>query len=127
RQTRKLIQHGRPSLAVVVDHRAGDRVQRIGAQVDAEGLTYRIDRQSGVSVTDVARIFGVDVIDPSIHRLIEGGPSERRRFVDWGVFHVEHGYLESWKRYRRILGQRNAALKARVSRTGLEPWNRALA
>jgi len=127
RQTRKLIQHGKSSLSVVVDHRAGERVSRIGVQVDAEGLTYRIDRQGGMSVTDVARIFGVDVIDPSIHRLIEGGPSERRRFVDWGVFHVEHGYLELWKRYRRILGQRNAALKARTPRAGLEPWNQALA
>ena len=44
-------------------------------------------------------------------RPIEGGPHERRRFLDWGVFHVEHDYLAAWRRYRRVLGQRNAALK----------------
>lgn len=126
RQTRKLIQHGRSSLSVTVDHRCAEGVRRIGVKVGPEGLSYRIDRQKGASITDVARILAVDVIDPSIHRLIEGGPSERRRFIDWGVFHVEHTYLELWKRYRRILGQRNAALKARMSRAGLEPWTRAL-
>src|SRR5690606_18398181 len=126
RQTRKLIQHGRSSLSVTVDHRSAEGVRRIGLKVDPEGLSYRIDRQKAASITDVARILAVDVIDPSIHRLIEGGPSERRRFIDWGVFHVEHTYLELWKRYRRILGQRNAALKARMSRAGLEPWTRAL-
>jgi len=127
RQTRRLIQHGRSSLSVVVDYREGAHARRIGVEVGPEGLSYRIDGLKGRSVTEVARIFGVDVIDPSIHRLIEGGPSERRRFIDWGVFHVEHGYLDAWKRYRRILGQRNAALKARMSRAGLEPWTRALA
>lgn len=126
RHSRKLIQHGRSSLSVVVDVRSGPGTKRIGVQVGPEGVEYRIDRQGGVSVTDVARLMAVDVIDPSIHRLIEGGPSERRRFMDWGVFHVEHRYLELWKRYRRILGQRNAALKARTPRSGLEPWNHAL-
>jgi DNA replication and repair protein RecF len=60
----------------------------------------------------LARVLPVHVIEPNIHRLIEGGPRERRRFLDWGVFHVEQQYLDHWRRYRRVLGQRNAALKA---------------
>ena len=39
-------------------------------------------------------------------------PEMRRRYIDWIAFHVEHGYLESWRRFRRALKQRNAALKA---------------
>lgn len=126
RQTRRLVQHGQAGLSVHVEHRLGDRLRRIGLKFDAAGMAYRIDRQPVASVTEIARCFAVDVIDPGVHRLIEGGPSERRRFVDWGVFHVEHSYLEVWKRYRRVLGQRNAALKARVGSIGLVPWNRAL-
>ena len=56
----------------------------------------------------------------------EGGPSERRRFLDWGVFHVEPGYLEAWKSYRRVLSQRNAALKRSASSAELRPWSVAL-
>jgi len=127
RQTRRLIQHGREALAVHVEQREGGSVRRIGVQFDDTGIVFRIDRQPAASVTDVARCFAVDVIDPGVHRLIEGGPSERRRFIDWGVFHVEHDYLAAWKRYRRVLGQRNAALKAGAPRPALEPWDRALA
>jgi DNA replication and repair protein RecF len=54
----------------------------------------------------------VQAIDPEVHRLIEGGPQERRRFVDWGVFHVEPSFIGHWRRYQRALRQRNAALKA---------------
>jgi len=126
RQTRRLIQHGQDAFSVYVEQRDGDRLRRIGVRFDADGMEYRIDRQPAASVTDVARCFAVDVIDPGVHRLIEGGPSERRRFLDWGVFHVEHDYLAAWKRYRRVLGQRNAALKAGAARAVLEPWNHAL-
>jgi DNA replication and repair protein RecF len=53
----------------------------------------------------------VEAIDPEVHRLVEGAPGERRRWLDWGVFHVEQGFLESWLRFSRALRQRNAALK----------------
>jgi len=68
----------------------------------------------------------VHAIDPSIHAIVEGGPSERRRFLDWGVFHVEPGYLEAWKSYRRVLSQRNAALKRSANSAELRPWSVAL-
>jgi len=58
--------------------------------------------------------------------IVEGGPSERRRFLDWGVFHVEPGYLEAWKSYRRVLSQRNAALKRLATSAELRPWSVAL-
>ena len=68
----------------------------------------------------------VHAIDPSMHALVEGGPSERRRFLDWGVFHVEPRYLADWKRYRRVLGQRNAALKRGADDAELRVWSTAL-
>jgi DNA replication and repair protein RecF len=74
----------------------------------------------------LAELFPVHAIDPGIHELIQGTPSDRRRFLDWGVFHVEHGYLDGWRQYRRILGQRNAALKARATGAELDAWDDAL-
>jgi len=40
---------------------------------------------------------------------------------------VEQPYLDSWRRYRRALKQRNAALKAGDRRADLESWDRELA
>jgi DNA replication and repair protein RecF len=75
----------------------------------------------------LAAALPVHAIDPGVHQLVDGGPSERRRFLDWGVFHVEHQYLELWKRYRRSLGQRNAALKAGANPRELAAWTEPLA
>ena len=77
-------------------------------------------------MAQLAELLPVHAIDPSMHALVEGGPSERRRFLDWGVFHVEPSYLEAWKRYRRVLSQRNAALKRAASDAELRPWSMAL-
>jgi DNA replication and repair protein RecF len=55
-------------------------------------------------------------MEPNSHLLISGSPDGRRRFLDWGVFHVEPQFLECWRRYSRALKQRNAALRAGQSR-----------
>ena len=68
----------------------------------------------------------VQIIDPEIHRLIEEGPNRRRRFLDWGVFHVEHSFVEHWQRYQQALRQRNAALKARQGRPAVTAWDAEL-
>ena len=39
---------------------------------------------------------------------------------------MEHTYLDSWKRYRRILSQRNATLKTGAAGSALRSWTTAL-
>lgn len=79
------------------------------------------------SLAELSTAFPVQVIEPGVHKLIEEGPVRRRRFLDWGTFHVEPGYLAYWQRFHRALRQRNAALRARVNPDDLEPWTEALA
>ena len=77
-------------------------------------------------VADITAIFPVLAIHPDSYRLITGSPAERRSYLDWGVFHVEHGFFESWQRYKKALSQRNAALKARQKRAYCQLWDREL-
>ena len=65
----------------------------------------------------------VQAIDPEVHRLVEEGPQERRRFLDWGVFHVEPGFVDHWRRYQRALKQRNAALRSAQPETVVRAWD----
>jgi hypothetical protein len=77
-------------------------------------------------VAELAGIFPVQVIDPEIHKLLEERPGRRRRFLDWGVFHVEPLFLATWRRYHQALQQRNAALKqARGDHDVAGPGNRS--
>jgi DNA replication and repair protein RecF len=88
-----------------------------------ESYSARLDGENVVSLAQLPGAFFVEVIDPEVHRLVEGAPGERRRWLDWGVFHVEPPFLEHWLRFSRALKQRNAALKQ-----GLNPciWDAEL-
>ncbi|MBL8224404.1 MAG: DNA replication/repair protein RecF [Chromatiales bacterium] len=107
-----LIRHGAGSLTAFVELRPGSTAQRVGIEVErGSGTTCRVDG-SAATRSELATALPVQLLDPVSQELVRGPPEERRRFLDWGVFHVEQGFLESWQRYRRALDQRNAALRA---------------
>jgi DNA replication and repair protein RecF len=126
RQMRRLVQHGADGFAVFGEVAAEGVTRRLGVAYRAGRLEKKVDGESATGMAELAELLPVHAIDPSMHALVEGGPSERRRFLDWGVFHVEPPYLEIWKRYRRVLSQRNAALKRAVGGAELRPWSSAV-
>ena len=67
---------------------------------------------SDLRLAEIAARYPIQVVEPGQHRLLEDGPVYRRRFLDWGVFHVEHRFLGEWRAYQRALKQRNRALKS---------------
>jgi DNA replication and repair protein RecF len=118
-----LVQHGATGLAVFGEVDVGEARHRLGVGYQTGKLEKRVEGEEVSTSASLAALLPVHVLDPSIHQLVEGGPSERRRFLDWGVFHVEHDYLAAWRRYRRVLSQRNASLKRRAASAELRPWN----
>ncbi|MGH8557551.1 MAG: DNA replication/repair protein RecF [Methylococcales bacterium] len=72
----------------------------------------RIDGVEGFSRSDLLKCFPLQFVSLISYLLIEGPPTTRRQFLDWGVFHMEPAYSEEWKRFRRCLLQRNTLLKA---------------
>lgn len=70
----------------------------------------------------------LQLINPDAFRLLEGSPKERRQFLDWGVFHVEPGFIHVWQRFRRALKQRNSLLRhGRIDPLQLSLWEQELA
>lgn len=82
----------------------------IGVEYQAQGMQFRIGGQAARSRLDLANHLPLLFISPDSHALVSEGPQHRRRFLDWGVFHVEPGFLPAWRRYQRALKQRNMAL-----------------
>lgn len=64
---------------------------------------------------------------PQMSKIIEGGPSERRRYLDEVLCQVEPGYSRHLIRYNQAATRRNALLKQLVEHGGnsnqLEPWD----
>jgi DNA replication and repair protein RecF len=85
--------------------------------------TARIDGKPCLTNSELAMLLPCQIFYQDIFQLIDAGPLLRRRLLDWGVFHVEHGYHLLWKSYWRALKQRNTLLKKRAPNQQLLPWN----
>jgi DNA replication and repair protein RecF len=126
RHTRNLLRHGAAELTVVGDVVQEELAQTVGVRFAGGHLEIHVDGVSQEGLETLARRLPVHVIDPQQHELVEGGPSVRRRYLDGGVFHVEPRYLETWRSYRRVLAQRNSALKLQVGPDEISAWNQSL-
>ncbi len=98
----------------------------MGIEVGKDGWTARAGGEPITQLAELAGLLPVQVMDPEIHRLVQEGPGERRRYIDWATFHVEHEFLETWRKYQRALRQRNAALRSRQPDPMIQAWEQAL-
>ncbi len=92
-QSDTLIRTGAPDFQLLGRVHAAGRSQPLGLRYGKAGMEVRHAGRPVGSLAELATVLPAQAIDPEVHRLIEGGPQERRRYLDWGVFHVEpiHG------------------------------------
>ena len=122
-----LIRHGHDAFLLAGRSIAGPAVIPLGVRASRKETEWRVGGAPADGIADLAEQFPAQVIDPEVHKLLEEGPGRRRRFLDWGVFHVEHAFLDNWRRYHQALRQRNAALKQEGSDQDLAAWEQELA
>jgi DNA replication and repair protein RecF len=124
-----LTQRGLPGLSIfsVLRHDHGQAV-RLGLGREGTRWDARVDSQE-VPIGQLVRECAVVCFEPGSHALIAGSAEERRRFLDWGVFHVEQEFLAAWRRYQRALKQRNSLLRkgSSTDEALYEPWEQELA
>lgn len=84
---------------------------QLGMERDAESWTARHNGEDVSQLSELTQLLPYVLLEPNSHTLVSGPPDTRRKYLDWGVFHVKHPYLMLWRRYNRVLRQRNAALR----------------
>ena len=125
RQSGSYIQSGEDHLDLFARVNAQEgRTVSMGLRKGRSESEARVDGKRVRSVSELAKNLPISIITPKTHEILERGPQYRRRFLDWGVFHVEHGYRGLVERYQRALQQRNAALRKRIMETAV--WDREL-
>ncbi|MBL4940988.1 MAG: DNA replication/repair protein RecF [Colwellia sp.] len=78
----------------------------------SSGLTdIKIDGERHSRLSVLAKNIAIQIVTPESFKLFFGGPRERRRFVDLGLFHVKHNFAKQWKVFNRLLKQRNACIR----------------
>jgi len=125
---RSVIQHNSDQLQVFgkVKQQNTSTHVNLGIERSATYTQIRINHDSVNQASRLAAYLPVQVINPEAHRLLEQGPSQRRKYLDWGLFHVEPSFHETWQTYNRILKQRNAALRAKQAAKYVKIWDKPL-
>lgn len=86
----------------------------------------RIDGSDGHKVAELAQLLPMQLITPEGFTLLNGGPKYRRAYIDWGCFHAYPGFFIAWSNLRRLLKQRNAALRQASRYSQIRPWDQEL-
>ncbi|RMH93853.1 DNA replication/repair protein RecF [Lysobacter pythonis] len=122
-----LIRTGAEALQIYAEWQdTGASKHRAGLRHEGANWSARRDGTDVAQLGDLCATFAVSTFEPGSYGLVAGGGEPRRRFLDWGLFHVEQDYLHAWRRYVRALKQRNALLKVRRTGTQLDAWDHEL-
>ena len=101
---------------------------QLGIKRTPKGLfEARLDGKPLQTAAQLVSELPLQLIDAHSFMLLEGGPLQRRQFLDWGVFHVEHDYTNLWRRFQKTLKQRNQLLRhGRIDEDLLRTWTAEL-
>lgn len=104
--------------------REGD-CTRVGVKRDRARWQVRVNGEPVRRLSELSGRLPLLVFHPESRLLVAGAPKERRRFLDLGLFHVEHSFVGAMQRYSRALKQRNLALRMAEPRA-LATWTNEL-
>ena len=96
-------------ISKIVSH--SGEIHQLGMERSDNGWVARHNGEDVNQLSELTELLPYVLLEPNSHTLVSGPPEGRRRYLDWGVFHVEHHFLLLWRRYSRVLKQRNAALR----------------
>jgi len=93
-----------------------------------DGRSQFVDDKKIISPEEYLRWSGVVSFVPEDVSLVSGSPAGRRRALDRAVFQWVDGYSAEYRRFLRVLKNRNALLRSRAgTRQELDSWSSELA
>lgn len=108
---------------LILERNGRDETARFRKQALLDGLPKRFGELFGQ--------FNAVSFLPQMSKIIEGSPSDRRRFMDEVLCQTEPGYSRHMIKYNQALTRRNALLKLLAEHRGsldqLDPWDQLLA
>ena len=130
RNLSQLIQHDeqdfvlRAALAAAKDEQS--RAGSLALRRHREATELKVDGKASTRPSEAADRLPVLAIHPGSFSLLVGPRSERRSFLDWGVFYQEPSIRPHWRQYRQALRQRNSAIRGGMARQVIGCWDPVL-
>ena len=124
----RIISYDEPHFTLFGQIQESQHQWSVGLQKLRQGNTIaKINGEDGNKIADLAHLLPMQLITPEGLTLLNGGPSFRRAFLDWGLFHHHNSFHSSWVALNRLLKQRNAALSQNQPYSAIKIWDIELA
>lgn len=107
----RIIQYDVDKFSVFGEINNNEGIITIGIERSENDGEIKIGGEKVSSCSELAKLLPLQLINYNGYKLLEHSRF-RRRFIDWGLFHVEHQFLLLWKKLNRLIKQRNAALNS---------------
>ena len=115
-----LIQHGEKESTVFAE--LSDKTTIGVTKGGRLSQQIKISGRKAEKTAELAKCLPLQVLNSDTFKILEGSPKIRRHYLDWGVFHVEHCFLEQWRQGQIALQNRNSLLKRGASKSEIDPW-----
>ena len=107
-----VIQQGADDCLVRGELTRGPQHWQIGVSRSLGGSRdIRVNGEACARASELAELLPTLVLGPESVDLLLGPPESRRRFLNWGLFHVEQDFTSLWGVANRCLRQRNYLLR----------------
>ena len=125
--TNRIIQHDKKEFTIYSEMLTQEKIIPIGLQKNRSGeVQLKINNEFSKKLSNLIQYIPLQIITPDSYKLLSGSPKERRAFLDWGVFYHDPNFYPTWIRIKRLLKQRNAALKQCKRYNELQIWDNEL-
>lgn len=125
---KEVIQHGREDLMVSgLINTQKNKIASTGLRKSNKETEIKYDGERVKAVSEQAKNVVIQTANPDKTTLLTGSPRDRRKWIDWALFHVEHNYLQVWHSYHRALRNRNALLRRPAKEEEYYVWESIMA
>ena len=95
--------------------------------IGTEGRKIKVDGNASTPGGDHFGRLPMVLFHPGNMELVQGGPAQRRRFLDRALFQAHPAYPDIHRSYARALSNRNSLLRNRIGdRRAMDPFDRQL-
>lgn len=126
KHSKHIITHNHDYFRLIAQLEKDNAPQLLGIEKHPRHHTLRLNGEPLTTLSALARLIPLQIIDSAHFALIDQGPDHRRRFLDYGLFYADKQFLPQWQQYQYALKNRNAALRQQWADHLISPWHRLL-
>lgn len=129
---RHLIQYQAPNVSIACSVQSPSATHLPPHQISfskshqTHSKTLTLDGVPQANFSSITKLLPIQYIGVDSHHLFSSSAQYRRKFMNWGVFHVEPCFYPTWLQYCKTLRHRNVLIKNKSPKADLASWDHAL-